>query len=243
MSIFDTYTQILSINNNEKIYVINSVVLNYIKQWRFNRPPDMNRVEEIKKSIQNDTYVQGIIYIAEINNEFVCYDGNHRREALKTFTGDILVNVLFNTTDKIIEERFKIINSSNPVPELYLDDPNTTNDIKLSIVNCVQRLCKNFKEFSSVSSRCKRPNFNRDTLTDYLYSICKNNNLLLSSDELYDTLMKVNNFYRTEKYKEFFKLNEKQQIKIQTYNFHLFIDGLTFENTFLRVRNTKNEKS
>lgn len=226
------YKIIQAISSNEAIVITSITNLHLFQRWEYNRPPDMEKVNSIKQSIHDNTFVHGIIYIAEMNDRLVCYDGNHRREALLNFkSGNIVINFLRNATDKIIEKRFRNLNLSTPVSDLYLDDPNTTNDIKISIQDCVKKLSTNYKQFNSFSSRCKRPNFNRDTLTDYLYQICKNHSLLLKSDEIYNILIKIN-----EKYSSLnFKCNDKIKKKITEHKFFLFINGLSFEKDFLEI--------
>ena len=45
-----------------------------VESWKYNRPPDNLKISEIVQVIEenNRTTIEGIIYIAFINNKFVC---------------------------------------------------------------------------------------------------------------------------------------------------------------------------
>lgn len=148
-----------------------------IRLWKFNRPPDKERVSEIHEYMNTSKRVDGIIYIACVNNELVCYEANHRREAMKGVEGlhNVLVDILWNATDEKVKEEFVRLNKSVSVPELYLGESveSTMNDIR----EIVDNFCTNFKKLKVNSGRPQRPNFNRDMITDEITRIMREKNL------------------------------------------------------------------
>lgn len=166
-------------DNVEELFLGNPSHLKHVIQWKHNRPPDMDRVAEIKQYIQRTKRVDGIIYLAELNIDgkitYVCYDGNHRRLALADAQSSfqVLIHVLWNASDALIRERFVNINKANPVPELYLDDSSHNEHLKVLIQDVVHDVCKLFPSHVSTSKCPKRPNFNRDVLTEKLWMYFK----------------------------------------------------------------------
>lgn len=138
-----------------------------IKRWKFNRPADKERVAEIHDHMKISKRLDGIVYLACIGSELVCYESNHRREAMRGIEGlhNVLVDILWNATDESVKQEFLRLNKAVSVPELYLDESVTeafTNDVR----RIVDDFCKNFKKLKVNSGRPQRPNFNRDMLTD-----------------------------------------------------------------------------
>ena len=148
-----------------------------IRLWKFNRPPDKERVSEIHEYMNTSKRVDGIIYLACVNNELVCYEANHRREAMKGVEGlhNVLVDILWNATDEKVKDEFVRLNKAVSVPELYLGETagSTMNDIR----EIVDRFCTNFKKLKVNSGRPQRPNFNRDMITDEITRIMREKNL------------------------------------------------------------------
>ena len=163
-----------SLKSNEELFLGNSSHLKHVIQWKHNRPPDIDRVKEIKQYIEKTKRVDGIIYLAELNTDgkliYVCYDGNHRRLALKDIdpSFQVLIHVLWNVNDAVVRERFISLNQANPVPELYMDDSSQNEHLKVLIQDVVHDICKLFPTHVSTSRCPKRPNFNRDALTEKL---------------------------------------------------------------------------
>ena len=154
-------------------YVTSPMQLQHVRNWSYNRPPDDIRVQEIIQSGRID----GIIYVAELSASgqssevrYVCYDGNHRREAYNQgmpSVNGILVRVMTNATHNMITTHFTQLNKSIPVPSLYMEsdfDP----EIYISITETVKKLARTYSSFNKSSVHCKRPNFNRDVLAQEL---------------------------------------------------------------------------
>ena len=125
----------------------------------------MKRVEKIKKYILEKNLVDGIIYLAKIKEGLVCYDGNHRREALKMIDKDfpIYVNILENPSDLILEEKFRNLNKCVPITDLVFSKGTTHDEIKK-----IKKVCEHFmeiwKDHRKASSRPRKPNFNQNSL-------------------------------------------------------------------------------
>jgi hypothetical protein len=143
-----------------------------IYRWKFNRPPDETRVAEIRTYIETSKRMDGIVYLACIDDQLVCYESNHRREALKTVTdvAPILVDIIWDATDDMIKQEFLRLNKCVSVPELYITDVPTTVDTT-ALRELVDGFCKNYSSMKVSSNRPNRPNFNRDMLLDEFYRI------------------------------------------------------------------------
>jgi hypothetical protein len=142
-----------------------------IKRWKHNRPPDDARVEEIREWIQTTKRVDGLIYLACVDNELVCYESNHRREALKGVDGlhNILVDMMWDVTDDQVKSEFFRLNKAISVPELFVTEQT---DVRVEdLLQCVDGFCKNYAALKSNSRNPQRPNFNRDNFMQDLYQI------------------------------------------------------------------------
>lgn len=170
-----------------------------IKLWRHNREPDKERVQEIREFMKQSKRMDGMIYLATLDDELVCYESNHRREALKGLEEDIapiLVDFLPNTTNEIIKDEFIRLNKAVSVPSLYFaqDPKQIFRDLKVA----VDDFCETYKSHKVTSNRPQRPNFNRDNLTDefnrvieelnidveeFIKRLCRYNKRLLLKDK------------------------------------------------------------
>ena len=148
-----------------------------IKMWRHNRPSDKERVAEIHQYMKSSKRMDGVIYLAYVNDEFVCYESNHRREALKGLTevADILVDVLWNVTNEQVKDEFVRLNKSISVPDLYVED--VTDVVITGLKEVVDAFCEKYKKLRVSSSRPQRPNFTRDMIFDEFYRIMKETRL------------------------------------------------------------------
>jgi hypothetical protein len=163
-----------------------------VKRWKFNRPADTDRVKVIHEYMKKSKRVDGMIYLAFVDHDIVCYDGNHRREALKGVEGMnmILVDMIWEANDELVGEEFKRLNESVSVPEFY-NAIEADNILREKIRNAIDMFCKNYKEHKVVSKNPHRPHFNRDTFCDDFYRIM--NELNIGVDELFDRIVKLNN--------------------------------------------------
>lgn len=162
-----------------------------VKLWKYNRPPDSDRVREIHDYMKKSKRMDGMIYLATIGDDLVCYESNHRREALKGLEHDmcaILVDFLPNTTDDELKEEFIRLNKAVSVPELYFSqDPEK---IFQDLRKAVDQFCETYKKHKVTSNKPQRPNFNRDILMDEFYRLLKELNI--DVEELIKRLCKYN---------------------------------------------------
>lgn len=205
------------------LYLLEATTLQFlhIETWQDNRPPDNVRIKEVKREIESSGRVQGIIALACLNNKMVCYDGNHRRLALLEILKDfpphlsdveiadtksinVLISVIWNSSELSIYNEYALLNKSISVPLIYMrrpDKPIKTNDPSNIISEYIVSLVKNYPKFSSPSKSCRAPNFNRDSLTDDILTLCKEYKKKdLKVENLKDILNEMNESYKLEKY-------------------------------------------
>lgn len=148
-----------------------------IHRWKHNRPPDEQRVAEIREWLKTSKRVDGIIYLACVDNEIVCYESNHRREALRGLDGlhNILVDMMWNATNESVKQEFFRLNKAISVPELFVDEQvDVRVDDLLAVVNA---FCDNYARLKSPNKHPHRPNFNRDNFLEDVYRIVKESRL------------------------------------------------------------------
>jgi hypothetical protein len=166
-----------------------------IVNWKYNRPPDILRCNDIALYIYNSkTAIDTVIYLNYNNktHNFEILDGIHRFTALKKlfeennkpldllcptdfgsngdakwlYNSPILLNIRFNATDGELIETFKNLNKSQAVPELYIkDSAKEKKDIIERIANDWQVRYK--KHFSS-SANPITGNTNRNKFIELL---------------------------------------------------------------------------
>jgi hypothetical protein len=150
---FQSSELVLSYNDNHSIYkiMIKDLLVNSVRNWEYNRPPDMARCPDIARYIYNSKKpIDTMLYLSFNNNKevFEVLDGIHRITALKIIKQEnskpldlleqyefgsgndatwlynqyLLVNIRFNSTLGELIEVFKNLNKSQAVPELYIRD-------------------------------------------------------------------------------------------------------------------------
>lgn len=227
---FEKMGDFLYQDKNHYIYKIAfNVISPFVKKWSKNRDPDPIRIQEMYEYVQKGGYIPKILYIAEIDKELICYDGNHRREV---FTRQLqqggrvdffIIDIMFDSTTEQVMEAFHSINNSVPLPLLYLEED--VYSIKEKITTLVKKYEEMYKPFLSSSSRCKRPNFNRDGLVDDLYFIYQSMQEQVSIEELEDLLQRLNQEYSIQKYcRPHNVYNENIIKKCQKYGCWLFLE-------------------
>jgi hypothetical protein len=158
--------------------------------WKYNRPCDEQRVAEIRNWIATSKRVDGVIYLAYVDGEIVCYESNHRRLALEGLTGihNILVDILWDATDEDVKEEFQRLNKAVSVPELYVTQEPIVTEAELRPMVTV--FCANYGSHYVTSKHPQRPNFSRDGITDQFYRLC--GELQIKPPELKDRINKLN---------------------------------------------------
>lgn len=180
-------------NTGEVIYIAKSHYLtDKVHRWKFNRPPDEERVKDLIKYIKKNKRVDGIICIANLNDELICYDGQTRLEALKYVSEiiDVLVECIEVGSNEELLERFKIVNKCIPVPDIYLENDNENILEKTEWI--LKQLKDTFKGVQSINNNPQRPNYNRDNLHNYLVEYFEGKGKLLTKEELWEKIVKYN---------------------------------------------------
>lgn len=202
-SIFDSLGTALYTTNGHKGYLLQwKFVSPLCKMWSRNREPDMERVKEMVAYHHKGGYIPRMIHLAELKDEgIVCYDGNHRKEVFNRCTDDeslqCIVDVMFDATQKDVFMAFNHINKSVQLPAMYIDECEPTNEstVTADIMRLVKAYETKYKPFLSTSARCHAPHFNRDTLTDNLYTIYKSFHPPLPMEQIATLLEKLNGEY------------------------------------------------
>ena len=161
-----------------------------IRRWRHNRPSDEDRVAEIREFMCVSKRVDGIIYLAAVGQELVCYESNHRREALVGIGNvipdirPILVDVIWNATDELIKNEFFRLNKAVSVPDLYIDPSDGDDGVVLNNYGSIQQFiaardsfCRRYPSLKVTTARPQKPNFNSDNLIDDLAKVVAVNNI------------------------------------------------------------------
>jgi hypothetical protein len=181
------------------VYLADShIIVKNTKIWSKNRPPDRLRIDEIKNHILKNGYVDGCIYLANIPEQgLVCYDGNHRREALSLIDKSykIFINVLEDPGDKYLCDTFVNLNKCVPVTDLYMEPEKDTEDTKL-LQTIVDDLSNHYAilwdKHRTTSPNPKRPNFNLDGLKTRLKNIIEASELIVSYDNKFKLIEHIN---------------------------------------------------
>jgi hypothetical protein len=177
------------------IYAIPSDVFKKldIRTWKYNRPPDEIRVSEIKQWSTQFKRMDGILNLAYIcGTGLVCFDGNHRRLAIRDLDIMILLDILWDVSDDTVMHEFRRINKSVSVPDLYMENDTS---FRADIEHHVSLFRKKYSSHESASERPQRPNFNRDGLIDQITRIHRETGLTIP--ELFTRLYNLNTKYST----------------------------------------------
>jgi len=181
-----------TVQNNHYTYWVPYSIFNElpIKRWKHNRPPDTQRIAEIRAFMDQSKRMDGILYLACINKELVCYESNHRREALTGLEGmhPILVDILWDATDESVKAEFLRLNKAVSVPDLYVSE-DTTIDTE-DLIQMRNDFCAMYPLLKVNSSRPNAPNFNSDMILDEFHRMMKE--LKITPNELWDRLMNLN---------------------------------------------------
>jgi len=194
---FPSSELLLSYNDNHRIYkiLVKDLLVDSVKNWEYNRPPDMARCPDIARTIYSSKKpIDTMFYLTYTNKmeKFEVLDGIHRLTSLKIIKEEnskplellwpgefgsnndaswlynqyILVNIRFNTTLGELVEVFKNLNKCQAVPELYIrDHKKEKRDIIDTIAN--EWYVKYKKHFSS-SANPITGNTNRNKFVELL---------------------------------------------------------------------------
>lgn len=160
-----------------------------VRSWDKNREVDNARVNEIAKSIVATKRVVGIIYLAELNGVLSCFDGNHRRLALRKADAkieNVLVMIMWDACLEDVVAEFNNINLAVSVSSIHLECGITDAD-KIAIRDYATKMVNKYPLMVG-AARCIRPNFNRDLLEEDIVALIEENEDL----SVYDVQMILN---------------------------------------------------
>ena len=217
-------------NNNEKIYKSHFNCINQInvEKWKYNRPVDKDRVEEIKNSILNNTLSDDRIYLWKNNtNEYKCFDGNHRVEAIKMILNEqklskviypyIQISIIQNIDEKQLKIKFQMLNKGCLVSELYTE--NLSNEkIKEIIEWNIEKIKEKWSKHKKTTKNPRKPHFNESNLTQQLYEFLENKNT--TKKILWKNILQLNKNYSEGKHINL-KFSEKIMKKVKDNNCYL----------------------
>jgi len=206
----------------EIIYIASSLqLIKCVKKWKYNRPPDEDRVKDLIQYIKTNNKIDGIICIARLDNELICYDGQTRLEALKYIPDNI--EVLFeyvhvNSHEELFE-KFKIVNKCVPVPDIYLENEHENETILIKSEWILKQLKNTFNGIQSIKNNPQRPNYNRDNLHEYLSDFFKNKGKLLTKEELWNKMLIYNEKEKKENLNDIPDIIKNKCVKTGCYLF------------------------
>ena len=225
---------------------IRDLIAANVENWEFNRPPDMTRCIEIANYIYDTKpAIDWMLYMIVDKGRLKIIDGLHRYSALGYLwkenqkpvdyltpnrygaNGDaewlyerfVFISIRIDHSMGEIIDVFQSLNKSNPIPELYMENPDSTK--REIIETIVQEWQQKFKSHFTATSKPNIPNINRDRFIDLLdklyqkYTITRKNAHLLS-DKLYE----MNHYIRSHIPK---KITESALTKCRETNCYLFL--------------------
>ena len=201
---------------------INDLLTASITNWKYNRPPDMVRCNDISKYIYlSKSPVDTMLYL-NFNNKtksFDVIDGIHRYTSLKIIKdnnsnssldfitpGDygnnndagwlyesyIILNIRFNSIEGELIELFKTLNKSTPIPDLYIRD--VVKEKRDIIENLANKWQTKYKVHFSSNNKPNKPNINRDRFIDLLEQIYNKYNINENNKNLLEEVLERANW-------------------------------------------------
>ena len=236
LQIIDTNSIILQDDLSEYMCIFDSKILETkSEQWRFNRILNTEKIKCISDTIKDKLILDTVLHFFYINDNgnerLICFDGNHRREALILLYKKCGINIKvccyiykcksdnIDNIDNEIIKKFNIINQMTPIPDIYLDIINNLDSdeyvYRKNIIESVFEIYKSkYKAFYSINSKCRRPNFNETIFKDFCNNITFN-----TQKELIKGLEHSNLINKTRQG----KVSKNIIAKCETQDFYLFI--------------------
>jgi hypothetical protein len=193
-----------------------------VKNWEYNRPPDLGRCPDIARYIYNSKSVIDTMFYASFNNRketFEILDGIHRLTALKIIAEEnmkpadlltggefgsnsdanwlyeqyVIVNIRFNASLGTLIEIFKTLNKSQTVPDLYIKDQARE---KREIIDMIaNEWFGRYKKHFSSSASPNLGNTNRNRFVELLDNLYDKNGIDETCPNKLRTLLdKMNQF-------------------------------------------------
>jgi hypothetical protein len=187
-SVTDLFGLIKVIQHSEIHYTFKIKMRKFLKlkmlRWKYNRPPNQERVEEIGNSLNEKKEKLSFIFQCIYNKEehgLELIDGMHRYHAIKYLSSILEENEenewfyksvllieakVYNTEDKEVKVWFSAINNCIPVPDLYIDPDEQKREIVEEVVNKYYSIPKYNSHFKG--ARPNIPNTNKEQFTELI---------------------------------------------------------------------------
>lgn len=135
------------------------------------------------KSIKKEKEIDNRIYLAYIKDavdptKLLCFDGNHRREALirlyrtEGFTCWVDIDVLINVDESEVIEAFKRINQAVSVPDVYVEETNEDSFIE-TMEKYVQSFSKEWNGILVDKTSTRSPYCTKNTFIELITPFIK----------------------------------------------------------------------
>lgn len=199
-----------------------------IINWKYNRPYDEVRIPDIKYLLEEQDYVDGIIYLFYQDNNLICYDGIHRIEALKQIKKNNKDHTLFVHyypiyIEQKIKHKFEMLNKCVPVPNIYSDAEKTLDKI-IKIETIVKHFTDKYSKMFKPTSNPNIPHVNRDLFTNQVENILNELNLDIFSVDKIIALFEEYNVLNKNDPRIVKKMTQKQLTKCFMYDCFIFAD-------------------
>lgn len=150
----------------------------YTTTWKYNRILNSEKITEIMECIRYRKFMDSFLYFFVDNNgKFVCFDGNHRREALILLAKQNIIikcmcYIYHFDDDQQVAKQFQTINKNTPIPDIYMDILSDDTIVKRDIIEEVFNKYKSkYSQCYSLSNKPRRPNFNENMFYDLCHKI------------------------------------------------------------------------
>jgi uncharacterized ParB-like nuclease family protein len=213
-----------------------------IINWRYNRPYDPTRLNEIEHQLNQNDNVDGIICVVKTGeNLYECFDGIHRLEALKKLSNFkncdhycLIVQYYPTYNENQIKQKFECLNRCVPVPTIYMNDSQELEK-KNSISSIVRIYKTKYKNMFKPTSRPNIPNENRDVFTDKLDEIMDDIGIY-DKDSIIYLLEQFNMFMKNNVIADVIKITKTQKNKCIKNNCFIFAKR-DWKGDFVRLFN------
>jgi hypothetical protein len=195
-----------------------------IRNWEYNRPPDMYRSVEIANHVyRNQKPVDWVFYcFQDKDNKINIVDGIHRYTALKHIADEnqktvdyitpsdfghdgnatwlydsyVFVSLRDQPSLGVTVDWYQDINKSHPVPELYMH--SSPQEKRMIIENITKEWMSKYKPHFSNSLRPNQGNTNRELFVELLDTLYDKLEITAATqNKLYTMLDSLNNYART----------------------------------------------
>lgn len=198
-----------------------------LRVWSCNRKFDHARVAEIRRYQDERDHVNGTLHFAQLPGEgIVCYEGNHRFQAVTPAISVVILDVMWNATEDDVYAEFNAINSAQLVPKIFkkkLDDPEKL--LRKQIEDFANEICLAHPKLATTKERANRPGFVRSDLIDRIHKQYKFflHNGGYTLDELFKAIDYLNYAVAEGQYELESSLKPSSRRRAEASGFYLYV--------------------